>query len=54
MMRLDKYLSFLGKGTRKEVKEFIKKGLVSVNGITIKNITLNLDILEITHSKYEN
>ena len=36
MMRLDKYLSFLGKGTRKEVKEFIKKGLVSVNGITIK------------------
>ncbi len=36
MMRLDKYLSFLGKGSRKEVKEFIKKGLVSVNGITIK------------------
>lgn len=27
---------------------------LSSNGITIKNITLNLDILEITHSKYEN
>ena len=31
MMRLDKFLADLGKGTRKEVKEYIKKGLVKVN-----------------------
>lgn len=31
-MRLDKYLSHSGAGSRKEVKDFITKGLVSVNG----------------------
>ena len=57
MMRLDKYLSFLGKGTRKEVKEFIKKGLVSVNGITIKKddfkVNENNDIVMINNEKLE-
>ncbi len=57
MMRLDKYLSFLGKGTRKEVKEFIKKGLVSVNGITIKKddfkVNENNDIVMLNNEKLE-
>ena len=35
-MRLDKYLSDMNFGSRKEVKSFIKKGLVSVNGQIIK------------------
>lgn len=36
-MRLDKYLSDAGKGTRSEVKKLIKKGMVQVNGIPVKN-----------------
>lgn len=56
-MRLDKYLSFLGKGTRKEVKEFIKKGLVKVNGITIKKddfkVNENSDIVMLNGEKLE-
>ncbi|MFV0396318.1 MAG: pseudouridine synthase [Coprobacillaceae bacterium] len=35
-MRLDKLLSHLGIGTRKEVKKYIRKGYVLVNGETIK------------------
>lgn len=34
-MRLDKFLADLQIGTRSQVKEFIKKGLVTVNGETI-------------------
>ncbi len=37
MMRLDKFLVELGKGSRKEVKELIKKGSVKVNQEIIKN-----------------
>ncbi len=36
-MRLDKYLADMGQGTRKEIKEFIKKGLVTVNSAIIKD-----------------
>lgn len=36
-MRLDKFLSETGAGTRSEVKQFIRKGLVSVNGQIIKD-----------------
>ncbi len=36
-MRLDKFLSESGVGSRSEVKQFIKKGLIQVNG---NNITL--------------
>lgn len=36
-MRLDKYLADMDFGSRKEVKNFIKKGLVSVNGTVIKS-----------------
>lgn len=35
-MRLDKYLSEMGVGTRSQVKQLIRKGLVSVNGETAK------------------
>lgn len=56
-MRLDKYLAFLGKGTRKEVKAFIKQGQVKVNNCIVKKddfkvnenydiVTLNGEILE--------
>lgn len=34
--RLDKYLADAGLGTRSEVKAYIKKGLVTVNDITVK------------------
>lgn len=36
-MRLDKYLADMNLGSRKEVKAFIKKGLVSVNGQVIRS-----------------
>lgn len=35
-MRLDKFLADMGQGTRKEVKKLIQKGLVSINGVTVK------------------
>ena len=35
-MRIDKMLSHTGFGTRKEVKELIKSGVVSVNGKVVK------------------
>ena len=36
MMRLDKFLCEMGIGTRTEVKAYLKKGLVTVNGDVIK------------------
>ncbi|MDN5316784.1 MAG: rRNA pseudouridine516 synthase [Thermoanaerobacterium sp.] len=36
-MRIDKLLSNMGFGTRKEVKGFIKEGLVTVNGKTVND-----------------
>ena len=45
-MRLDKFLSHNGFGTRKEVKSLIKKGLVSVNGEVIKVDKYQLNELE--------
>ena len=36
MMRLDKFLCETGAGTRSEVKQLLKKGLVTVNGICEK------------------
>ena len=35
-VRLDKFLADAGKGTRSEVKKFIQKGQVQVNGVTAK------------------
>ena len=37
MMRLDKMLAHLNYGSRKEVKEMIRKGFVLVNGIVVKD-----------------
>lgn len=37
-MRIDKLLAHCGWGSRKEVKNFISKGLVKVNGNTIKKV----------------
>lgn len=37
MVRLDKFLADAGKGTRSEVKKYIQKGQVSVNGRTVKS-----------------
>ena len=36
-MRLDKLLASYGIGSRKEVKNYIRKGFVTVNGKIIKN-----------------
>lgn len=35
-MRIDKLLAHSGFGTRKEVKELIKTGLVEINGVVVK------------------
>ncbi|MBR3617043.1 MAG: rRNA pseudouridine synthase, partial [Acholeplasmatales bacterium] len=43
MIRLDKMLSHMGYGTRKEVKELIRKGFVSVDGETIKSDDCKVD-----------
>ena len=43
MIRLDKMLSHMGYGTRKEVKELIRKGFVSVDGETIKSDDYKVD-----------
>ena len=60
-MRLDKFLSTSGIGTRSEVKKCIKKGIVKVNNEIIKddgyNIDENLDRVifnnqEVTYQKY--
>ncbi len=43
-MRLDKLLAHSGFGTRKEVKDLIKKGYVTVNDIVIKKDKTQIDI----------
>lgn len=42
-MRLDKFLCDMQLGTRSHVKEAIRKGLVSVNGIPVKSPDMKLD-----------
>ena len=42
-MRIDKFLSHAGYGTRTEVKKLIKKGFVSVNDTIIKSDSLNIN-----------
>lgn len=37
MLRLDKYLADMQVGTRSEVKQMIRKGLVTVDGLIVKN-----------------
>ena len=43
MMRLDKFLCEMGVGTRSEVKSYLKKGLVTVNGDVIKKPETKID-----------
>ncbi len=61
MIRLDKYLCEMEAGTRSEVKAFIKKGRVTVNGETAKapeqkvdetRDTVTLDGLQFSYQKY--
>lgn len=42
-MRLDKLLSNMGYGSRKEVKKLLKMKAVSVDGITAKDVSLHVD-----------
>lgn len=42
--RIDKILSNMGHGTRKEVKELIKSGLVEIDGTVVKDSGLQVDI----------
>ena len=42
-MGLDRFLSNSGLGTRKEVKAFIKKGLIKVNNNIAKSDSLNIN-----------
>ena len=42
-MRLDKFLANSGIGTRKEVKEILKRGKISVNGIFIKDGRIHIN-----------
>jgi 16S rRNA pseudouridine516 synthase len=42
-MRLDKYLSHCGHGTRNEVRQLIKQGVVEVDGIVSKQAARHID-----------
>lgn len=43
MMRLDKFLTELGIGSRKEVKEIVKKGHIKINSTVAKNSDTKID-----------
>lgn len=43
MERLDKIIANLGYGTRKEVKQMAKKGMIEVDGEIVKDSSLNID-----------
>lgn len=43
MMRLDKFLSEMGVGTRSEVKAYLKKGQVTLNGEIVKKPEVKID-----------
>lgn len=45
-MRLDKLLSNMGYGTRKEVKKLMKKGAVQVNAVAVKDAALHVDTVK--------
>lgn len=46
-MRLDKFLAEAGLGSRKEVKQLIKKGVITVNAQVEKRIRLRLNLSQI-------
>ncbi|NMA49905.1 MAG: 16S rRNA pseudouridine(516) synthase, partial [Tissierellia bacterium] len=41
--RLDKVLSNMGEGSRKEVQKIIRKGLVEIDGVTINKADFKFD-----------
>ncbi|MBZ9606522.1 rRNA pseudouridine synthase [Clostridium estertheticum] len=43
MERIDKILSNLGHGTRKEVKSLLKKGKIEVDGVIVSDNTMKID-----------
>lgn len=43
MMRLDKYLAMAGIGSRKEIKQYIRNGYVSVNGEMVRKDDMKID-----------
>ena len=62
LIRLDKYMADMGVGTRSEVKQFIKKGRISINGEIIKQPEYKVDVVcqkvlfdnkEIGYAQYE-
>lgn len=62
IMRLDKFLADMQTGTRSQVKEYIKKGRVKINGSLIKKTDVKLDTdkdtvlfddKEVSFAKYE-
>ncbi|MGY3775724.1 pseudouridine synthase [Helcococcus sueciensis] len=42
-MRIDKYLANMGVGTRKEVKDYISKGFILINGEVVKKATQQIN-----------
>ena len=44
MIRLDKYLSDMGVGTRAEVKKYIRQGKVKIDGLVVKSPEEKVDI----------
>lgn len=51
MIRVDKYLTDCGIGTRSEVKKLIQKGLIGVNGVIIKDSGTKIDAEKDTVTK---
>ncbi len=45
-MRLDKLLSNMGYGSRKDIKKFVKNGSVKVDGVVVKNSDMKIDPLK--------
>ena len=43
LIRLDKYLADMGIGTRSQVKDMIKKGKITLNGVIVKDSNLKVD-----------
>ena len=42
-MRLDKYLSEMGAGTRSELKKAVRAGRVTVNGVKVKEAAMHVE-----------
>lgn len=51
-MRLDKFLSHSGFGSRKDVKKLVIQGAIAINGTTAKKANANVDPLEDTVTYY--